>query len=219
MPWPILLLFAFLCGSIPFGFLIATAKGVDIRSKGSGNIGATNVGRVLGRSWGFACFGLDALKGAVPTLAAGWSHDLLGQPLRAVNPDELWLWLATGVAALLGHMFSPWIGFKGGKGVATGFGAFVSMWTPLTIPTLAALVVWAVFLKAFRMMSIASIVAALTIPATVAIRAARAANPRAEFDAALPVLVVAVAIALLVTWKHRANIARAIKGQELKVKI
>ncbi|MDZ4829311.1 MAG: glycerol-3-phosphate 1-O-acyltransferase PlsY [Phycisphaerae bacterium] len=219
MPWPILLLFAFACGSVPFGFLIAAAKGIDIRKQGSGNIGATNVGRVLGHRWGFACFGLDALKGAVPVLTAGWLHELLGQPLSSLDPTTIWLWLATGVCALLGHMFSPWIGFKGGKGVATGFGAFVAMWTPLTIPTLTALMVWVVCVKMLRMVSIASIIAATAIPLTVAIIASLAADRSAAFRAAAPVLVVSIAITLLVTWKHRGNIARALRGEERKVQI
>ncbi len=134
MTWAALLALAFLAGSIPFGLLIAKSKGVDIRAHGSGNIGATNVGRVLGKRFGFACFFLDALKGALPVVIAGLVVGLWGRPLEGIASADAWLWLAVGMLALLGHMFSPWIGFKGGKGVATGFGAMVAMWTPLTLP-------------------------------------------------------------------------------------
>ena len=219
MVWVALLVFAFLAGSVPFGLLIARAKGVDIRAQGSGNIGATNVGRVLGRRFGFLCFGLDALKGAVPVLVAGGVTGLLGRQLADMAPTDGWLWLAVGVSALLGHMFSPWIGFKGGKGVATGFGALVAMWTPLTIPSLIALGVWVVFVKLLRMVSIASILAALSIPISVAVRAILSVEPEEALRASHPALVVTAAIALLVVWKHRANIGRALRGEELKVKV
>ncbi len=219
MVWVALLVFAFLAGSVPFGLLIAKAKGVDIRAQGSGNIGATNVGRVLGRRFGFLCFGLDALKGAVPVLVAGGVTGLLGRQLADMAPTDGWLWLAVGVSALLGHMFSPWIGFKGGKGVATGFGALVAMWTPLTIPSLIALGVWVVFVKLLRMVSIASILAALSIPISVAVRAILSVEPEEALRASIPALVVTAAIALLVVWKHRANIGRALRGEELKVKV
>lgn len=219
MPWPVFYIFAFLAGSVPFGFLIAMAKRIDIRKHGSGNIGATNVGRVLGRKWGFLCFGLDAAKGAIPVLVAGWSHGLLGVRWNALAPQDTWLWLGVAAAALLGHMYSPWVGFKGGKGVATGFGGLVAMWTPLTLPAVAALLVWVIAVKALRMVSIASMLAAFAIPAAVAIRAATLDDPAAGFRAATPPLVVTGAIALLVVWKHRSNIARAMRGEERKVNV
>lgn len=217
MLWFALIAFAFLAGSIPFGHLIAKAKGIDIRAHGSGNIGATNVGRVLGRRLGFACFALDALKGAIPVLVAGWWTGLLGRPTESLGATDLSLWLAVGAAALLGHMFSPWIGFKGGKGVATGFGALLAMWTPLTLPALVAFGVWLGLLLVCRMVSIASIVAAFSIPAAVWVRASFATDPDAARRAATPLLVATGAIALLVAWRHRGNIARALRGEERKV--
>lgn len=218
MSWPILLILAFACGSVPFGLLIARAKGIDIRAHGSGNIGATNVGRVLGRKWGFLCFGLDALKGSIPVLIAGSARGILGVPSETIPSAELWLWLLTGVAALLGHIFSPWVKFKGGKGVATGFGAFVSMWTPLTLPAIAALVVWAIILKTTRIMSLASMIAAFVIPAAILIRALLAADASAAIAASTPTLVVSGLIAVLIVVKHRSNIRRILRGEELKVK-
>ncbi|MDZ4755945.1 MAG: glycerol-3-phosphate 1-O-acyltransferase PlsY [Phycisphaerae bacterium] len=218
MTWVLLIIFAFFAGSVPFGLLIARAKGIDIRAHGSGNIGATNVGRVLGRRWGFLCFALDAAKGAAPVLIAGWVQSLLGVPIVAIPEPDLWCWLATGVAALLGHVYSPWIRFKGGKGVATGFGAFLAMWTPLTTATGVALLVWFVLLKLTKMMSLASIIAAISIPATIMIHCSLLAKPAQAFRAATPTLIVSGAMALLIIFKHRANIGRILSGQELKVK-
>jgi glycerol-3-phosphate acyltransferase PlsY len=218
MLWPLFLVLAFLAGSVPFGLLIARAKGIDIRAHGSGNIGATNVGRVLGKRYGFACFGLDALKGALPVLVAGWWMGVLGAPIDRLAADDQWWWLGVGAAALLGHVFSPWVGFKGGKGVATGFGAFASMWTPLALPTLVALVVWIVVLKLSRMVSLASIVAAVAIPIVCVLRLLLGDDPRAALAASTPTLVVAALVALVVVVKHRSNIGRILRGQELKVK-
>lgn len=218
MAWPLLLTLAFLSGSVPFGLLIAKAKGVDIRAHGSGNIGATNVGRVLGRKFGFLCFALDALKGAAPVLVAGGSRSLLGVPATSMAAGELWLWLLTAVLALLGHVFSPWVRFKGGKGVATGFGAFAAMWTPLTVPTLIALAVWVATVKLSKMVSLASIVAALSIPLTILLRCALSGEIRPSLEASLPTLSIALLIAVLIVVKHRSNIGRILRGEELKVK-
>ena len=218
MPWPLFLLLAFLSGSVPFGLLIARAKGIDIRAHGSGNIGATNVGRVLGRSWGFLCFGLDALKGATPVLIAGSVRGVLGQPAATLDPADLWWWLGCAVMALLGHVFSPWVRFKGGKGVATGFGAFVAMWTPLTIPTAIALLVWAVAVKATKMVSLASMIAAFAIPLSIGVRCLLADDLAAALRAETPSLAISCLIAVLIVVKHRANIGRILRGEELKVK-
>jgi glycerol-3-phosphate acyltransferase PlsY len=218
LTWSLLLVLAFLSGSIPFGLLIARAKGIDIRAHGSGNIGATNVGRVLGRTWGFVCFALDAVKGAAPVLIAGTARGLLGRPAESIPSAELWLWLAVSVVSLLGHVFSPWVRFKGGKGVATGFGAFVAMWTPLTIPTVLALVVWAIVLKTTKMMSLASMVAALSIPLVLLVRCGLSAEPRSALVASAPMLTIGSLIAVLIIVKHRSNIRRILRGEELKVK-
>ena len=122
---------AFLCGSIPFGMLIARARGIDIRAHGSGNIGATNVGRVLGRTWGVAVFALDVCKGLAPVLVAGAALGTLGH--IAAPARDAWLVLATAAAAILGHVFCPWLRFKGGKGVATSLGALAGVFPVLTI--------------------------------------------------------------------------------------
>ncbi len=218
MSWLLLQILAFLSGSVPFGLLIAKSKGVDIRAHGSGNIGSTNVGRVLGRKWGFLCFALDATKGAGPVLLAGSVQGVLGIPAVAIAETDLWAWLATAAAALLGHVFSPWIRFKGGKGIATGFGAFLAMWTPLTVPTAAALVVWILAVKLSKMVSLASILGTIAIPTVVIIRCLIASDPTASFRASRPSLIVLGVITILVVYKHRSNIGRILRGQELKVK-
>lgn len=207
---------AFLAGSIPFGYLIGLARGVDVRRQGSGNIGATNVGRVLGRRWGMLCFGLDFLKGCVPTLAAGAVLGTIAAPTAAPLAD-IGLWLGAMAATVLGHMFTPWLGFKGGKGVATGFGALMGLWPVLTIPALLAFVVWFVVLKATRYMSLASCLAAASLPIWVVLvdftRGAREGGGWPVW----PYFVTALVLGALVVFKHRANIARLRTGTEPKV--
>src|SRR5882724_3005914 len=161
MDWlPILLtpLAGYLIGSIPFGYLVARARGVDIFKEGSGNIGATNVGRILGRPFGVLVFVLDFAKGAIPVLAAMrvgayWPN------ASAQLPDGT-LEVVTGLAAFLGHLYPVYIGLRGGKGVATGTGV-VAVLAPG--PTLAALGVWIVLAVALRYVSLASILAVLAL--------------------------------------------------------
>src|SRR5262245_15787887 len=134
---PLLILSSALSGSIPFGLLIARARGIDIRKHGSGNIGATNVWRVLGPGPGLLCLALDIAKGLIPTLAAGFALHLI--PARALEPRDAWAWLGVVAAAILGHIFTPFASFKGGKGVATGLGALLGVWPFLTLPALGSL--------------------------------------------------------------------------------
>jgi glycerol-3-phosphate acyltransferase PlsY len=213
--WPIWIALAFLSGSIPFGVILAKAHGVDLRKVGSGNVGATNVGRALGRKWGFLCFFLDALKGAVPVLLSGRAMGALGTPVTDLPPADLWWWSATVFAALLGHIFSPWIGFKGGKGVATGFGALVAMWPILTWPVLLALGSWLLGMRVTRIVSLSSMFAACGLPLYCAItlpwpREGSVGSPWRPMA-----ITGAMAVAVLLT--HRANIRRLIAGTEPRV--
>src|SRR5690349_4488530 len=107
--WALWVAIGYLSGSIPFGLLLGLWRGVDIRKAGSGNIGATNLGRVLGRKWGILCFVLDVLKGAVPVAAAGGAMGVLGR--GDLPAGQAWGWLAVAVAAVLGHVFPVWLGF------------------------------------------------------------------------------------------------------------
>jgi glycerol-3-phosphate acyltransferase PlsY len=219
MHWLVAALVAFACGSIPFGPIVARLRGIDLRTVGSGNIGATNVGRALGWKWGVLVYVLDAIKGAAPVLAAGAMAGILGKPADEVAPADMWWWLLMPIAAVLGHMFSPFVGFKGGKGVATGSGAMLAVWPTLTGPLLVAIGLWAVLLAATRYMSVASMAAAISIPLTVAAAAAIRTGdgtPDGELPLrhALPAIIVTGGVALLVVWKHRPNIERLLAGKE-----
>ena len=200
---------AYLLGSIPFGLIVGKAKGVDPRKAGSGNIGATNVGRLLGKKFFAIVFTLDLLKGLLPMLAAAYV-------LRREDPhhDTYILWLAVGAAAILGHMFSVFLGFKGGKGVATSTGVLLGLWPYYTIPGLVGALVWLVAFKFWRYVSLASILGSLAFPvAYVCIGLAL----RWDFlGKQLPLLVFAVVMAALITYKHRSNIARLRAGTELR---
>ena len=204
---------AFLSGSVPFGVIIARRQGVDIRQVGSGNPGSTNVGRVLGKRFGICCFLLDALKGAAPVLVSGWLGGLLGMAIPST--DAAWGWLLVAVCAILGHCFSPWIGFRGGKGVATGFGAVLAMWPVLTVPALAAFLVWAITLGLTRYMSLASVVGGIVLPSTVVAMALGGED--GSLQASLPFLIVTGAIATFVVFRHRKNLMRIRTGAEPRV--
>jgi glycerol-3-phosphate acyltransferase PlsY len=204
---------AFFAGSVPFGVIIAKRQGVDIRQRGSGNPGSTNVGRILGKRFGILCFMLDAFKGAAPVLLSGWLGGLLGMAIPST--DAAWGWLLVAVCAILGHCFSPWIGFRGGKGVATGFGAVLAMWPVLTVPALAAFTVWAITLGLTRFMSLACIVGAIVLPSTVV--AMTLGGEGGSITASLPFLVVTGAIAAFVVFRHRKNLTRILAGAEPRV--
>jgi len=188
----LLLAGAYLLGSIPTGLLLAKAAGVDIRTTGSGNIGATNVYRTLGRSVGIATLVGDCLKGLLPVLAA-----------KYLGMTELWVALA-GLAAFLGHVYTVFLGFKGGKGVATALGVFLGI-SPLSV--LVALGIFIACVATSRFISLGSIVAAAAMPPIVAI-----------LDGRPPFVVVTLVIAILVIWKHRENIQRLRAGTENRFK-
>ena len=206
---------AYLLGSIPFGVIIARAHGKDLRAIGSGNIGATNVSRALGRKWGYACFGLDVLKGLIPMLAfraAALPH--IGATMH--GPSFLALWLLVGMAAILGHVFPVYLGFKGGKGVATSFGVALGLWPYFTISALIALAVWVVVVLTWRYISLASICAALIFPMCLLLGIL--AVPRWHAANLWPLLIAATFIPLLVILRHRQNIQRLLSGTESKIR-
>ena len=206
--WVVFVLVGFLCGSIPFGLFIARAREVDIRAHGSGNIGATNVWRVMGRKAGLRCFALDVGKGLVPTVAAGLTLGVVGE--RSLTNAQTGWWLGVGLAAVVGHMISPWAGFRGGKGVATGLGALLGIYPYLTIPTLAAAAVWIVVVKIWRLVGVASCVAVVSIPAWLWVwsRVLETREGLGSFYVGTGVL------AVLVVLRHRGNLARTIAGVE-----
>ena len=206
--FPLAIIAAYLLGSIPFGLLIARAHGKDLRSIGSGNIGATNVSRALGRKWAYVCFVLDVLKGLIPMLATM----LIAEPDSVVT---LWLWLAVGCAAILGHIFPIYVKFKGGKGVATSFGVALGLWPYFTICVLFAAGVWLVFVFIWRYVSLASIAGSVTFP--LALIAAIILTPDWELGGLWPVLITSVAIPVMVIIRHLENIKRLRAGTESKI--
>ena len=193
-----LAIFAFLLGSIPFGVIICRAKGVDIFSVGSGNIGATNVIRAVGPVLGTFVFILDVLKGFVPGLVA---HFFVKDQLLGIE-GQTWSFIL-GSIAIVGHMFSPWIKFKGGKGIATGLGAMLSS-IPLT--GLLALGVMIPVTWVSRWVSLGSIIAALsTIPISHFVAK--------DSPQVLPILILFNVVVIV---KHRSNIIRILNGTENK---
>ena len=184
-------LLSYLLGSIPFSYLVARRGGVDVRRVGSGNVGATNVLRSVGKGAGLVAFALDFLKGLTASALA-----------RYLAPDGP-LPAVAAVSAVIGHMYPVWLRFRGGKGVATGAGAFL----PLTpVPTAAGLAAFALVLAATRYASLASIVGTVTL-----------AGLAFLLGYPGPVARAAAAIGLLVVWKHRGNLERLARGTESRV--
>ena len=202
---------AYLLGGVPFGLMVGRMRGVDVRQLGSGNTGATNVGRVLGRRYFFLVLFLDAMKSAVPAGVASLLVHLNTQPLER-TPLLFALWLGTGVAALLGHVFSPFLGFKGGKGVATALGIALGVFPFMTLPGAVALVVFVAVYKATRYISAGSLAAATVFP--VAYVGFALWRDWAPFGRQWPVLLLTSLMALLIIVRHRANIGRLLSGTE-----
>ena len=194
-PLCLLVLAAYLLGSIPNGLLLARLKGVDLRNVGSGNIGATNVYRCVGKTWGIAAFALDAVKGFVPAF-------VFPRLLESAPP---WLGLACGVAAVAGHNWPVWLGFKGGKGVSTSAGMLLGI-APGAVGI--GFAVFAVTVLATRWVSLGSILAAVAVPA--AYIGMHGTGNRLLAGAL-------VAMGLLVILKHRSNIRRLLAGTEPKI--
>jgi glycerol-3-phosphate acyltransferase PlsY len=194
---------AYLLGSIPFGYLIVRlGGGGDVRGTGSGGTGATNVTRRAGKWAGVLTLLLDALKGAAAVLVA---RVALGD-----GPGVSWWVAAAALAVVAGHVFPVWLGFRGGKGVATGLGVFLVL-APLAV--LCALFVFAVIVWATRYVSLGSITAAALIPFAVWLLGLRATD-----ENKLPLLTAATVGGALIIFMHRANIGRLMRGEENKLK-
>jgi acyl phosphate:glycerol-3-phosphate acyltransferase len=193
MEWLIftgMLIGAFFVGSIPFGLILAKRKGVDIRQHGSGNIGATNVYRVLGKDAGLLVFLLDVLKGLGPAVAVLY---MFGRQELAV---------AAGALAVVGHCLSPFLGFRGGKGIATGLGMLLGS-APLV--ALTAFAIFFVLMLFTRYVSLSSIIAAASLPLL-----------GLAYGDPLPLFVAYLLLAPFIVYRHRANIARLRQGTEPK---
>jgi acyl-phosphate glycerol 3-phosphate acyltransferase len=197
----LVVLASYLIGAIPFGYLIARSRGVDILKHGSGNIGATNVGRVLGKRFGILVFVLDFAKGALPVAAAS----IIARHTHSSLPRHT-LEVSAGLAAFLGHLFPVYLRFRGGKGVATGAGVVAVL---LPWPGLGAVIVWALVVWLTRYVSLASLSAVLAL---CALRLGLTAAPFDDENLILT-LFCFVAAALVIV-RHRTNIARLLRGTE-----
>ncbi len=193
---------AYAIGSIPFGLLVARlAKGVDIRTVGSGNIGATNVARSIGKSWGILVLVLDAIKGLVPTLLF---------PLLTMPPGEpgiKHIHVLCGLATILGHMFPCWLRFRGGKGVATALGVVVVL---VPFASLVATGVFALTFVIWRIVSLSSMLAAVSFAAFTMWKLWP--TPFAPYTWSTAVF--SLVIPLLIILRHRTNLTRLLKGEE-----
>ena len=181
---------AYLVGSIPIGFLVARARGIDIRRVGSGNIGSTNITRALGFKWGLVVALLDFCKGYLPALAA-----------TRFNPTSEQLLLIT-LMPILGHIFSIFLGFKGGKGVATTFG-LIAFYFGFPIYALFA-IVWYLAVKWIKLMSLVNLIVGVLLPLAFWLK-----------YRTTPYVLFACVICVLIWWSHRANLKRLLAGNEL----
>ncbi len=202
----------YLIGSTPFGVILARAHGVNLREVGSGNVGATNVARALGRKWGYLCFVLDVLKGFVPVMAAGvYLRTLRGFP----SPPHQAAWLGVGFGVIAGHVFSFYLRFRGGKGVASSLGVVLGMYPYFTFVGLIALVLWIVVTLVSRYVSLGSVTAAAAfVPLFVAIGWLMGWRP---IERLWPLLIFAAAMVVLIVWRHRTNIVRLARGTENRI--
>lgn len=190
---------AYLLGSIPTGFLVAKSRGIDIRTVGSGNIGATNVLRILGKPAGAAVLLTDAFKGWLAVAVAAHFICLWACPSPSQQTHE-WFKLVAGTFAILGHNFTCWLNFKGGKGIATSAGVVLAL-VPLGL--LIILVTWIVVFALSRYVSLASIAAAAVLPFGVWLT-----------GQSTTMIVVTGALSALAIYKHKANIQRLLNGTE-----
>lgn len=196
------LLIAYLIGSIPTGYLVAKRmRGVDIREHGSGNVGATNVFRVVGKSWGIAVLAMDILK--------GWLATAVLAPTSQAYPE---LGLAVkqflfGAAAIAGHTWTPWLKLKGGKGVATSCGALLGIFP---FATILALAIWTIVFFIWRYVSLASMIAAISFPLSLVLF-------YREINSFGMVFLISLVLSGLLIYNHKSNIERLRRGQELRI--
>jgi acyl phosphate:glycerol-3-phosphate acyltransferase len=199
MSWLLIIAPSYLIGSVPWGYVFARAKGIDIRQKGSGNIGAANAARVMGTKWGYLVFLCDFFKGFLSVrlglLIAGF-----------LQADPVLASALAASAAVIGHDYSVWLGFKGGKGIATLAGVVLGVFPPLVCVSFG--IVWGVVFLLGRYTSLASICAVVALPIAAALIAAK---NEADFQLLIGFCVIMAALAL---WRHRSNIVRLLNGTE-----
>ena len=197
----VILVGSYLLGSIPFGYLAGRLAGIDIRRAGSGNVGATNVVRVLGKRYGYPVFALDVLKGFCAVKIS-----MLVAPGRSPewNSPEIF-GILSAMCGVLGHLYPLWLKFEGGKGVATSAGALLAL-TP--VAALIGVVIWIIVFWLTRYVSLASLTAAVALPIVVLILSWQDQNK------GKPLVYSSACVAAVVIWRHRSNLSRLIRGTE-----
>jgi len=198
---PAVLIGSYLLGSIPCGYLAGRLAGIDIRKVGSGNIGATNVTRILGKQYGYPVFALDFLKGFGAVMISRLMAP--GRPPEWNSPEIFGILAA--MSSLLGHLYPPWLKFKGGKGVATSAGALLAL---APVATLIGVAVWIIVFWLTRYVSLASITAAVVLPIVILVVRSHDQNN------GKPLIIASICVAAVVIWRHRSNLSRLMRGTE-----
>ena len=200
MIWLVIVILCYLIGSFPSGYLVGKSQGIDIRQHGSGNIGATNVLRVMGKKWGYLVFFCDSLKGFISVKAGVWLA-------ASAGGDTTLAGVLAGICCIVGHNYTVWLHFKGGKGIATSIGVLLAI-VPIVI-VLVVLIVWVAVFFVWKYVSLASICAALSLPVAVL-----ALFPFVGHGNYWVLLVFSLIVAGLAVWRHRSNIDRLFHGKE-----
>jgi acyl phosphate:glycerol-3-phosphate acyltransferase len=200
MIWLVIVILCYLIGSFPSGYLVGKSQGIDIRQHGSGNIGATNVLRVMGKKWGYLVFFCDSLKGFISVKVGVWLTVSAGG-------DTTLAGVLAGICCIVGHNYTVWLHFKGGKGIATSIGVLLAI-VPIGI-VLVILIVWVAVFFVWKYVSLASICAALSLPVAVL-----ALFPFVGHGNYWVLLVFSLIVAGLAVWRHRSNIDRLLHGKE-----
>jgi len=191
----------YLFGSFPAGYFAGRIAGTDVRSAGSGNIGATNVLRVLGKPWGYTVFFIDAFKGFAAVRVAFF----LAERLTVARPQAVYFAIFAAVMCVVGHTFPIWLRFKGGKGVATSVGAIFGL---MPVAAVTIFLIWAIVFEITRYVSVASIIAALSCPVAVAFYI------HWKIIEGAGLLYFSILMAIFIVWRHRSNFSRLLKGTE-----
>jgi acyl phosphate:glycerol-3-phosphate acyltransferase len=191
----------YLFGSFPAGYFAGRIAGVDVRSAGSGNIGATNVLRVLGKPWGYTVFFIDAFKGFAAVRVAFF----LAERLTVARPHAVYFAILAAVICVVGHTFPIWLRFKGGKGVATSVGAIFGL---MPVVAISIFLIWAIVFEITRYVSVASIIAASSCPVIVVLLL------HWKMIEGTGLLYFAIVMAIFIVWRHRSNFSRLLNGTE-----
>jgi glycerol-3-phosphate acyltransferase PlsY len=201
----LLLAGAYLVGSIPTAYILGRLfRGIDIREYGSGNVGATNALRVLGKKLGITCLILDMIKGAAPVLAAKYMLD-------PADPKTQWVAAGCGLLAIVGHIYTIFLRFQGGKGVASTLGVFLAL-EPLAV--FCAALVGVILIAVDRRVALGSLTIATLIPTFTALRGAFAPEGWRPEHFPWPNIALGIMLAAMIFWAHRSNIKRLLKGEE-----